>query len=582
VGKRLATQSMTLPELLRSRDAFVLPASQRAYGWSEEQVDRLFSDAGVSSAHGSTRFNAPAWLFLGTIYLADLADGTTGIADGQQRIVTGMILYAAARDLAVETDANGPLAACIEAMVDGATGDPARATPRLRLRDADAAFFQRWVLDRDATLKPYQGERESSVGEAPAQALSESQTNILIIRTCIVEKLRALEPRGRQQLFDFLALASELAVITAPTLSDALNAYASTHKRGLQQAETDRLKFEIIGETPIAIRTSLANHWDECEARLGKDNLEDLCGLLLLNASGAMPPADLQTELLQQFNLPGEAAPFIERVLVPAAIAYVQILKSGEDLATFLRPGIIERPRVKRLRAHLVVLMRMTHMEWRAPALVALSTLKDDMVALEEVLSGLERLAAVFMLVGHETAATCQRYGALSSAIVTGDAAAIQKALTVEAGLRTRARNQITSANFGQKVRYRMPVLLKLSDVLAGETAMVNIKEVSCEHILPQNVGHDNPAWYQVFRSATGASYTGHFFRHRLGNLAVLTHADNRRAGAKPYPDKRPILGNSAFAISNHAAATAESWTADDIETRTKALSDLLIKAWRL
>ncbi len=563
--KRLMASSMTLPELLMARRSFVLPASQRVYGWSEEQVNRWFADVGAKVATDTAQ---ASWFFFGTVYLAGDADGgETAIADGQQRIVSGTMLYAAARDLETDPAARAALQACLVAP-DGRL--------RLKLRDVDADFFRVWVQDDGATLRSYQNGDDDD--DAP---LSDSQSNILNNRNLIVEKLRALGPEGRRQFLAFLATSSELVVITAPSLTDAVYAYASTHKRGLRQAETDKLKSEIIGDAPVNQRAELANLWDESEAALGKDALEEMLQMMVLSRNGGLAVADLQSELLAAFDLPATAESFIRDRLVPNALAYRQIAKADRDIGDYLGLRTLEFRRARRLQSHMISLKRVSHIEWRAPALVALGTLQADAALLERVLAGLERVSAAFMIAGHEPHDCGKRYAAICRAVEQRDAKAIDVALTIDAAIKRKARDQLQSANFATKGRYRMPVLLKANDLITGEVLAVNPTDVTCEHVLPQNVERTNDGWHKAVRSADGKRYIGSNFRHRLGNLCILNHADNRRAGARPFAQKRPILSGSTFDLTRQVGKETD-WTAAKIEARTQTLVDLLVAHWQL
>lgn len=580
MARRLTTVSLSLPDVLRSRRSFVLPATQRAYGWGEHQLDRLFADGGYVLAHGRACIVAPDWLFLGTIYLADLGDGTTAIADGQQRLVTALMIHAAARDL----ESDDKALAQRDGEVVQSAGEGAAAVPRLHLRSIDAAFFERWVLTPGAMLKPYQhAVDDSDIDTGPAlPVLSESQNNILTIRGAIVEKLRSLDAADRRRFMTVLETATEVVVVTAPTVAAALNAYASTHKRGLRQAETDRLKFEIIGDVAPELRTSLAMHWDESEAKLGKDALEDLCGFLLQNKTGVAPPPDVLTGMLEQFTLPERAVPFIETTLVPAAAAYAALLDRGETLEAGTRPGAADRARLRRIQSHLATLMRCTHDDWRGAGIAALLHLRGNLTLLEATLSGLDRLVNLQMLVGQDNHALCRRYGQVVAAIEQGLAGPILAALVPEADLKARAKDQLVSAKFAEKPRYRMPVLLRLNDLIGGAVTTLSAKDVSCEHVLPQNVGKANPAWHELFRNASGKVYNGHLFRHRIGNLAILSHADNRDAGDKPYASKRRIFQASAFAMTRDLAQRHDAWTPAVVQKRSDDLVALLARHWDL
>jgi hypothetical protein len=576
--KRLRTHAQSLADVLRSRAAFVLPATQRAYGWGEAQVDRLFTDAGYATGQVAASVAPPSWLFLGTVYLADQSDGTTAIADGQQRIVTGTMLYAAARDLEIEDpDLRRAYASVVETDPDGDA-----LTPRLQLRATDADFFRKWVLERGAMLRTFQHESDDNDEATVQPALSESQNNILTNRGRIVEKLKSLDTAARRQLLRGIEDATELVVVTADTVTDALNAYASTHKRGLRQAETDRIKFEMIGDALPARRNVLGNHWDECESKLGKDALEDLCGHLLQNRTGAAPPADVLTPLIEAFDLRANADSFIVDTLVPASNAYFHLITCGEHLPGWLNTSITENRRVRRIQGHVATLMRATHTEWRGAALAALLYQRSKAGALEETLAGLERLVAVNMIIGHDQQALCKHYGQVARAIAGGNREAIVSALEIDREAKTRVRDQLMSAKFGEKARYRMPVLMKLNDLAAGEVSPLMVTNATCEHVLPQSVGKTNPAWHTVFRNASGKVYTGHHFRHRLGNMTILTHAENREADDKGYALKRRIFATSVFALTKDTASRYDVWTPEVVEARTNDLVTRLVKHWDL
>ena len=81
---------------------FSIPEYQRSYSWSEDDVERLFSDC----LYGFSQFfkdrGAPAFTFLGTLILKDSKrqeSSFTGpsieIVDGQQRLTTLTLLACA-------------------------------------------------------------------------------------------------------------------------------------------------------------------------------------------------------------------------------------------------------------------------------------------------------------------------------------------------------------------------------------------------------------------------------------------------------------------------------------------------------
>lgn len=101
------------------------------------------------------------------------------------------------------------------------------------------------------------------------------------------------------------------------------------------------------------------------------------------------------------------------------------------------------------------------------------------------------------------------------------------------------------------------------------------------EHILPQ--GENLPAaWQEMLGGKEVAAQVQEEHRHRLGNLTITAY--NSNLGNKSFVEKRdrqdskglPIGYKNGFSL-NAELATRESWTADDIEARTKVLADKVI-----
>ena len=73
-----------------------IPAHQRDYAWTDEEVDKLFSDLESAQRKGSE-------YFLGTIVaIKESTSGPLQVVDGQQRLTTIYLLLAAIRDYFAE------------------------------------------------------------------------------------------------------------------------------------------------------------------------------------------------------------------------------------------------------------------------------------------------------------------------------------------------------------------------------------------------------------------------------------------------------------------------------------------------
>ena len=98
-----------------------------------------------------------------------------------------------------------------------------------------------------------------------------------------------------------------------------------------------------------------------------------------------------------------------------------------------------------------------------------------------------------------------------------------------------------TSPRNNKVVRF---ILFRLEAQLSGQRFESASAKYSIEHVLPENPSDD---WYEFDDQQREAS------TYRLGNMTLLTTADNRDLGNSGYAEKRPVYQESNFAITQQA-----------------------------
>src|ERR1039457_3984868 len=80
--RRIGSNAQSIGEVLRRPVSYIVPANQRDFAWTQEQVDALWQDIVRALEEGSSEY------FLGAIVLAPNKDNTDvlEIVDGQQRL----------------------------------------------------------------------------------------------------------------------------------------------------------------------------------------------------------------------------------------------------------------------------------------------------------------------------------------------------------------------------------------------------------------------------------------------------------------------------------------------------------------
>ncbi len=123
---------------------FTIPLYQRAYAWTTEESEELLQDLmRAMDSYEASIDDLPPY-FLGSIVLIKGDEPLAEVIDGQQRLTTLTILLAALRSFIKSEYVEG-LTSFLCEKGNAITGTPKRY--RLRLRERDAQFFQKYIQD---------------------------------------------------------------------------------------------------------------------------------------------------------------------------------------------------------------------------------------------------------------------------------------------------------------------------------------------------------------------------------------------------------------------------------------------------
>ena len=121
-------------------------------------------------------------------------------------------------------------------------------------------------------------------------------------------------------------------------------------------------------------------------------------------------------------------------------------------------------------------------------------------------------------------------------------------------------------------------VLLRLNDEVAGQPQTLDADELTVEHLLPRKPGINSP-WRALFPDpADRERYT-----ESLGNLVLVSKAQNDRAGNLDFARKREVLfGTGPQLPVNEFVRRQTEWTAPQIEAREADLLRILDHIWQI
>jgi hypothetical protein len=138
-------------------------------------------------------------------------------------------------------------------------------------------------------------------------------------------------------------------------------------------------------------------------------------------------------------------------------------------------------------------------------------------------LADLERLAYGLFLMRSDPSDRIRRYGKLLGAIQSADDLfAGGSPLQLEDNERKAVRTTL-AGDIYTITRIRLPLLLRLDELLSGGSASYDHKIVSVEHVLPQNPPSGSQ-WLTDFPNESDRDA----WVHKLGNLVLLTRRKER------------------------------------------------------
>ncbi len=127
----------------------------------------------------------------------------------------------------------------------------------------------------------------------------------------------------------------------------------------------------------------------------------------------------------------------------------------------------------------------------------------------------------------------------------------------------------------GQRKKVVKYILTRLESHLSGRSCDPETDPASIEHILPENPTQE---WEESFPRIQWEMAI-----YRLGNLTLLSPADNRRVGNALYSEKQAVYSQSAYMLTRQISDMApEEWTPALLEQRQQEMARQAVAIWRI
>ncbi|MFX3546644.1 DUF262 domain-containing protein [Ralstonia mannitolilytica] len=568
MAKTLEAHDKLIREIFEGSYQFEIPDYQRPYAWTTEQATELFDD--LYSAMQDARANgATSQYFLGSIVLIkNDRDPKAMVVDGQQRLTTLTILFAALR--AAWEAANYPpgvksvtpfLYEEGDEMLGKATGY------RFTAREEDAAFFRQYIQEPGGIAQLV----------ASTDKLKDSRLRYRENATLLLEKAKALSPDDLNALWKFLANDCSLVVISTPDLEAAYRIFSVLNNRGLDLAPIDIIKAEVLG----SIRRiggedkarAYSKKWSAIESQLGRDAFGELFGHIRTIYAKQKQRATLVKEFQEYVTEYKTPADLIGNVIQPYA-----------EVWDFVRDADFEATEhAETINDYLSWLNRVDFKDWVPPALVYFKRFRQQPKLLAEFFQSLERLTYFLLVTKVGINERIETYAALTKEIepetFKGDLAALTT-LTLTDAQKRKFVAALDGDVYDDLPKARMALVLRLESLVRAPGVQLQ-DAVSLEHVLPQTPpdGSDWIKWFPDEDERNG-------WTHRLANLVPLDRKKNSSASNYDFAKKKDAYfrgkGTASPFVLTQEVRSEKEWTPTLLAERQKRLVGVLKDHWNL
>lgn len=569
MAKTLEAHDKLIKEIFEGSYQFEIPDYQRPYAWTTEQAEELFNDL-KSAMQDARSSRATSQYFLGSIVLIkeDRAPKAM-VVDGQQRLTTLTMLFAALR-AAWEADdyAQGVKSVTPFLYEEGDEMLGKETGYRFTARDEDAAFFRQYIQEP--------GGIETLV--LNTDKLEDSRLHYRENADLLLAGAMALSPDERNALWKFLANDCSLVVISTPDLEAAYRIFSVLNNRGLDLAPIDIIKASVLG----SIRTiagdaqsrMYAKEWSRIESTLGRDAFGDLFVHIRAIYAKQKQRATLVKEFQDHVTEYNRPIDLVDRVIKPYSEVWDYVREADFEAIEL----------AETINDYLSWLNRVDFKDWVPPALVYFKRFRQQPKLLAEFFKSLERLTYFMLVTKVGINERIETYAALTKEIepdsFDGDLAALKTlALTDE-----QKREFVVALDgdiYRRLPKARMALMLRLEALVSDGSKKQAFDHLSLEHVLPQTPPVASE-WLRWFPDEDGRE----MWTHRLANLVPLHVRKNPAASNFDFATKKNVYfkgkGTASPFVLTQDVRSEDTWTPAMLEDRQKRLIGVLSTHWGL
>lgn len=528
---------------------FCVPSYQRPYSWeSEKHTLDLFYD--IENNLSEEEY------FLGTIVLTKNETGRLEIVDGQQRLTTILLFYAAIRDIFSEDSKDKKIQVNYLSDYDRRED---KEIPKLNLNEYDNDFYREFIVNKNL------------------EYLSKSKSNELIKDSyfLIYEKLKqnSYNEKTLLDLMDFIDEKLKIVIITVSEETNAFTIFETLNDRGLVLAQIDLLKNYLYSKcSNNTILSNVRHHWHTLSIKMDERKLsliEYIRAFWLANY------AFIRTKDNQIFKA------LKDKIKNAEVQNFVLQLSDDSDLFIAIQDEnhVYWKENGLENCAKYIKLLNYLELTQYYPLIFSImKNFESDIEkekALKLVLSWMVRM----LIVGSNKGGTVEQSYSKNALKIK------KKEIRTAKQLRDNLislipddetfKNAFSTATLSKEKLSRFYLReiehYKTKDNLEKEVP-IDVDKINLEHILPQNSENN----YPNFSTEEHTKYL-----KRIGNLTLMNTKSNNKQKSASFEDKKVIFKESTIEITKSVADYSE-WSVENIEKRQNELAETAVKVWTI
>ena len=530
-----------------------VPIYQRSFSWSKKEVGELFDDIKAS-------INEDEY-FLGTIVLTkDKGDSKLDIIDGQQRISTIVIFFAALKEFIDDDKGKESIQIDYLSRYDLEVQEN---IPKLELNMQDNEFYKEFIVNEKES---YPTKRESHL---------RIKSTFDIARN-IISGLLESNNQDPHILYDWKKFIDEklkVVLIIVPSNANAFTIFETLNDRGIELAQLDLVKNYLYSKAGTRIKDA-QNYWIELTSKIESAEDESLI-LTYIKHYWSSQHGFTREKNKELYNrIKNEIRTSTQ------SITLINNLKNDADLyiAILNHNNLYWKDFDNKCKEYIETLNYFGLEQYRPLLLSILKKFNKEEVkkSLKLIVSWLVRNLIVGALGGGTLEKT---YADKAKDIFDKK---IKKATELRESLKVlipqdknfKEQFLLATVSKHKLARYYLSSIENFHRGEKNPELLVNMDtdSVNLEHILPQKPEDNWPNFTEEDIITYG---------RRIGNLTLMKTKENNDFKSSKFIDKKKKYKESDFWITK-SLDEHDDWTKEKIAQRQKELSELAFETWSL